>query len=255
MAECGYIEAGVVVSSNITGDCIVIRSCEPCMRKKSANTASVICKVCNEHLCGPCSYLNEIYKPGQHELVVIEHVDSASVGVNMKGMKCDNVDELANISSHEGRALKHLNEKLLILDNESGCIIEKCKLSEDLLSETIANIAKQVDKMRDRIIELFDKAKTKMIEEADDFKAEEMKRLCGINKSSSNVKEDINELLSISSTFVELGTPQQKYIIAKIIKEKMKEEDGIVKLQIERHLIHTVGQIDVSKRKPTKKLP
>ncbi|KAH3815814.1 hypothetical protein DPMN_144345 [Dreissena polymorpha] len=50
MAEGGNIDAGVNVSSDMTGDCIVIRSCEPCMRKKSANTASVICKVCNEQI-------------------------------------------------------------------------------------------------------------------------------------------------------------------------------------------------------------
>ncbi|XP_052215219.1 uncharacterized protein LOC127833809 isoform X1 [Dreissena polymorpha] len=295
MAEGGNIDAGVDVSSDMTGDCIVIRSCEPCMRKKSANTASVICKVCNEHLCGPCSHLHEIYKPGEHKMVVIESVNSTPVEVNMKGMnmcqehgkkikffcedhsklccntcsfkhrKCDNVDELASISSKEGQELQHLNKTLLKLENEIASIGAECKLSEDVLSETTASIAKQIDEMRGRIIELFDKAKTKMIEEADTFKADEMKRLGEINKSSSNVKENINELLPVSSALVEHGTPQQKYIMAKIIKEKIKDitsniteqrskfvtstvsldfskqllsllkEEGIIKLQVERH--------------------
>ncbi|KAH3815815.1 hypothetical protein DPMN_144346 [Dreissena polymorpha] len=228
-------------------------------------------------------------------MVVIENVNSIPVEVNMKDMnmcqehgkkikffcedhsklccntcafkhrKCDNVDELASISSKEGQELQHLNKTLLKLENEIASIMAECKLSEDVLSETTASIAKQIDEMRDRIIELFDKAKTKMIEEAVTFKADEIKRLGEINKSSSNMKENINELLPVSSALVEHGTPQQKYIMAKIIKEKIKDitsniteqrskfvtptvsldfskqlvsllkEEGIIKLQVERH--------------------
>ncbi|KAH3815805.1 hypothetical protein DPMN_144336 [Dreissena polymorpha] len=120
-----------------------------------------------------------------------------------KHRKCDNVDELANISSQEGEELKDLNKTLLQLENESGSIIADCNLSEDVLSETIAGIAKQVDEMMERIIELFDKAKTKIMEEADDFKTEKIKRLGEINKSSSKVNEDINELLPNNSALQE----------------------------------------------------
>ncbi|XP_052215011.1 uncharacterized protein LOC127833656 [Dreissena polymorpha] len=123
--------------------------------------------------------------------------------------------------------------------------------------------------MKDRIIEIFDKAKSRMIEEAENFKAEEMKRLGEMRKVTSNVNEDIHELLPVSSALVKHGTPQQKYIISHIMKEKikyiethiteqrnkhitstialnfskplssfLKEEDGIVKLNTERHLTH-----------------
>ncbi|KAH3814871.1 hypothetical protein DPMN_143385 [Dreissena polymorpha] len=183
--------------------------------------------------------------------------------------KCENVDELASLSSQEGLDLQDLNNTLLKLETETASIIADCNLSEAALSETNANIPKQVDEMKDRIIEIFDKAKSRMIEEAENFKAEEMKRLGEMRKVTSNVNEDIHELLPVSSALVKHGTPQQKYIISHIMKEKikyiethiteqrnkhitstialnfskplssfLKEEDGIVKLNTERHLTH-----------------
>ncbi|XP_052215222.1 uncharacterized protein LOC127833809 isoform X4 [Dreissena polymorpha] len=179
------------------------------------------------------------------------------------------VNELASLSSQEGLELEDLNHMHLKLETETCSIIADCNLSEAALSETNANIPKQVDEMKDRIIEIFDKTKSRMIEEAENFKAEEMKRLGERRKVTSNVNEDIHELLPVSSALVKHGTPQQKYIISHIMKEKikyiethiteqrnkhitstvalnfskqlsslLKEEDGIVKLNTERHLTH-----------------
>ncbi|XP_052214378.1 uncharacterized protein LOC127833254 [Dreissena polymorpha] len=183
--------------------------------------------------------------------------------------KCENVNELASLSSQEGLELEDLNHMLLKLETETCSIISDCNLSEVALSETNANIPKQVDEMKDRIIEIFDKAKSRMIEEAENFKDEEMKRLGERRKATSNVNEDIHELLPVSSALIKHGKPQQKYIISHILKEKikyiethiieqrnkhitsnvalnfskqlsslLKEEEGIVKLNAERHLTY-----------------
>ncbi|KAH3815851.1 hypothetical protein DPMN_144385 [Dreissena polymorpha] len=47
-------EAHQEVSSDMIGECIVINFCEPCTRKHTPSKATVFCKTCNEHLCGPC---------------------------------------------------------------------------------------------------------------------------------------------------------------------------------------------------------
>ncbi|XP_052217806.1 uncharacterized protein LOC127835420 isoform X2 [Dreissena polymorpha] len=293
-------EAQQEVSSDMIGECIVINLCQPCTRKRTPSKATVFCKTCNEHLCEPCKKSHIIYKSGKHDTVIIENLNSAPAVVKMKGMdkcldhdknikficedhsklccntcmfihrKCDNVNELASLSSQEGLELQDLNNTLLKLETETGSIIADCKLSEDALIETIAHIPKQLDKMKDRIIEIFDKAKSKMIAEAENFKAGEMNRLGERTNATLKVNEDINELLPVSSALVKHGTPEQKYIISHIMKEKikyiethiteqrnkhstsnvalifskqlsslLKEEEGIVKLNAERHLTYT----------------
>ncbi|KAH3815839.1 hypothetical protein DPMN_144372 [Dreissena polymorpha] len=183
--------------------------------------------------------------------------------------KCDNVNALASLSSKEGLELQELYSTLLKLETETCSIIVDCNLSEAAFNEANANLLKELDEMKDRIIEIFDKAKSRMVAEAENFKAEEMKRLGERTKATSNVNEDIHELLPVSSALIKHGKPQQKYIISHILKEKikyiethiieqrnkhitsnvalnfskqlsslLKEEEGIVKLNAERHLTY-----------------
>ncbi|XP_052260664.1 uncharacterized protein LOC127864815 isoform X2 [Dreissena polymorpha] len=293
-------------------DCIVIKSCEPCTRKHTSSTATIFCKTCNEYLCEPCRNIHIIYKSGTHDTVAVEYLDSAPVVVTMKGMdtcrdhdkkikffcedhsklccstcafihrKCDKINELASISSQEGPELQDVKNTLLKMETDTGKIVAECKLSEAELSETNANLFKQIDRIKGCIIELFEKAKTQLTADADNFKADEIKKIeqseAKRNKAWLKVNEDINELLSVSSALVKHGTPQQNYIVTKIIKEKikdmethisekrcnqitptisidfskqllsiLKEEEVLVKLKVERHLKHT----DVAQTSPT----
>ncbi|KAH3815836.1 hypothetical protein DPMN_144369 [Dreissena polymorpha] len=269
------------------------------MRKHTPSEATVFCKTCNEQLCEPYRNSHIIYKSGKHDTGVIENLGSAPVVVIMKGMdkcrehdkkikffckdhsklccntcafihrKCDNVNELASLSSQEGQELQDLNNTLIKLETDICSIISDCYNSETVLIETIEHIPIQLDEMKNRMIEIIAKAKVKMIAEADNFKAEEMKRLSIRTNASSKVNEDIHGLLPVSSALVKHGTPQQKYIISHIMKEKikdiethiteqrnkhitstvalnfskqlsslLKEEEGIVKLNVERHLTY-----------------
>ncbi|KAH3815798.1 hypothetical protein DPMN_144329 [Dreissena polymorpha] len=136
--------------------------------------------------------------------------------------------------------MQELNNTLLKLETETCSIIADCNLSEAALSDTNANLLKQLDEMKDRLIEIFDKAKSRMIEEAEIFKAGEMKRLGERRKVTSNVNEDIHELLPVSLALVKHGTPQQKYIISHIMKEKIKYIESHITEQRNKHITSTV---------------
>ncbi|KAH3898422.1 hypothetical protein DPMN_022652 [Dreissena polymorpha] len=285
------------ISSDMIGECIVIKSCEPCTRKHTLSNATVFCKTCNEHLCDPCKNIHIIYKSGTHDTVAVEDLDMASVVVTMKGMdtcrdhdkkikffcedhsklccnkcafihrKCDNVNELASLSSQEGLELQELNKTLLKLTTENFSIKTE---TEKALNETTANLPKQVDDMKDRIIDILDKSQKKIMVDADTFRAEEMKRIGERTEAFSRINTNINELIPFTSAVVKLGTPQQKYIATKVINETIKDmqthitehrskhitsnvsvdfskqllfllkgEESIVKLKVKRHFTHT----------------
>ncbi|XP_052260662.1 uncharacterized protein LOC127864813 isoform X2 [Dreissena polymorpha] len=293
------------VSSDMIGECVVIKCCEPCTRKHTSSNATIFCKTCNEHLCEPCRNIHIIYKSGTHDTVAIEDLDSIPVVVTMKGMdkcrdhnktikffcedhsklccntcafihrKCDNVNELASLSNLEGLELQDLNKTLLKLTIDNVSIKRN---SEKALSETNENLPKQIDEIKDRIIDILNKEQIKIIKDADIFKAEEMKRLGEITKACSHMNSNINELIPFISAVGKHGTTQQKYIITKVIKDNIKdietqiteernkhvhstvsvefskqllsllsEEKGFVKLKVERHFTHTVS----SARNPT----
>ncbi|KAH3815888.1 hypothetical protein DPMN_144424 [Dreissena polymorpha] len=115
--------------------------------------------------------------------------------------RCDHVNELASLSSQEGQELQDLNNTLIKLETDICSIISDCNNSETALIETIEHIPKQLDEMKNRMIEIIAKAKFKMIAEADNFKAEEMKRLSIRTNASSKVNEDIHGLLLLFSNF------------------------------------------------------
>ncbi|KAH3898423.1 uncharacterized protein LOC127864816 [Dreissena polymorpha] len=269
--ETGRQETDMEVSSDMIGDFIVIKSCEPCTRKNTPSKATIVCITCKEYLCEPCRNIHIIYNRGKHDTAVIGNPNSAPVVLMMKGMdicrdhdknikffcedhsklccstcafihrKCDNVNELASLSSQEELELQELKNMLLKLKTEISSIMEGCKLSEDALSETNAHFPKQFDELKERFIEIFDKAKKNISDEVDNFESEEVKLLGEWNKASSKVNEDINHLLQVSSVLVEHGTPQQKYIITIRIKEKIQDIEIDITEQRNKYITSNVS--------------
>ncbi|KAH3803842.1 hypothetical protein DPMN_132110 [Dreissena polymorpha] len=239
-------------AGDFIGESTVTQSCKPCMKTNVSNTATVFCKDCDEFLCDTCKNPHTVYKPGQHNIVNVQDTKSAPVIIDMKGMdkchehgrdieffcqdhsslccsscvlihrKCDQVDEIAKVSRQTRTELQALKQSLIKLQSEAESIRADFEQSETGLNESIAKISSEVDKMRDRIIQLFEDAKQKFIAEANKFKTAELKRIMNARDASSKVKDEISEILSMYCIVLERGTSSQQYIYSERIKERRK---------------------------------
>ncbi|XP_052214869.1 uncharacterized protein LOC127833573 isoform X2 [Dreissena polymorpha] len=245
-------------AGDFIGECSVTQSCEPCMKTNVSKTATVFCNNCNEYLCDTCKNPHTVYKPGRHDIVNIQDRKSVPVGVDMKGMdicpehgkeiefsckdhsklccskcvlihrKCDHVEEIASASEQERPKLQALQQSMIKLQSEAEAIIADCKQSETCLNESIANISSEVDKMRDRIVQLFEEAKKKLITDATQFKSSEVQRIRINSEASLKVFEEMYKVLPICCAVLEHGTPCQQYLCSKIIQEKNNTWQSII---------------------------
>ncbi|XP_052215021.1 E3 ubiquitin-protein ligase TRIM22-like [Dreissena polymorpha] len=239
-------------AGDFIGESTVTQSCEPCMKTNISKTATVLCKDCDEFLCDTCKNPHTVYKPGQHKIINLQDKKSALVMIDMKGMdkchehgrdieffcqdhsklccsscvlihrKCDQVDEIAKVSMQTRPELAAFKQSLIKLQSDADAIIAECKQSETVLNESIAKISSEVDKMKDRIIHLFENAKQKLITEANEFKTAEVKIIGNKRDTSSKVKDEISEVLSMCCIVLERGTLSQQYIYSEQMKEKRK---------------------------------
>ncbi|XP_052217329.1 uncharacterized protein LOC127835101 isoform X3 [Dreissena polymorpha] len=252
MATGGLQESNRGKASDFFGECAITQSCEPCMKANIAKTATVLCKDCNEYLCETCRHPHIIYKGGKHGVISIQDKESSTVVVNMKEMdkcsqhgkgfefycedhcklccttcviehrKCEKLDEIASISGQKGLQLHGLKKSLFKLKSDADAIVAEFKQSEDDLNASVANVSKDIDEMKDRLIKLFDDAKRELLTEANTLKSEEVKRLSMMQSVTSKVMEEINQLLSMCSSIADHGTPQQMFILSKQVEKKNK---------------------------------
>ncbi|KAH3870639.1 hypothetical protein DPMN_033827 [Dreissena polymorpha] len=260
-------------AGDFIGECAVTQSCEPCMKTNISKTATVFCKDCDEFLCDACKNPHIVYKPGKHDIAIIQDRKSVRVVVDMEGMdmcpehgkdkkkiefyckdhskfcciecrvkhkKCDSVEKLADATADKWSELHALKQALLTLESGADAIIAECKHSETGFNESIAKISSEVDKMRDRIIQLFDQAKQKLLTEAKDFKTAEIKRIGNKRDTSSKVKEEINKVVPMCCAVLERGTPTQQYICSKMIKEKLLKMESKINEQKQIKIASTV---------------
>ncbi|KAH3813012.1 hypothetical protein DPMN_141460 [Dreissena polymorpha] len=243
MAACESDES--TNSSDMPGECVVIQSCEPCVRNNSSTTATVFCKICNELFCDQCNHLHKIFKPGKHDVVGIEDIDSVPVKVDMKGIdichehdekirfycedhaklccsscvlthrQCDKFHDLVSLSVQKGQELHDLNERLLQISFDVNAYTVNCKQSETELNESIASSLKEVDEIKDRLVHLVQDAKQKLLTEANRIQSEEFTKFRESHAVSAKVTEEINKLVSFCKLLIEHGTNQQQYIAAK----------------------------------------
>ncbi|KAH3803899.1 hypothetical protein DPMN_132170 [Dreissena polymorpha] len=245
-------------AGDFIGESAVTQSCEPCMKTNISKTATVFCKDCDEYLCDTCKNPHTVYKPGQHNIVNVQDNTSAPVILDMKGMdkcheharkivffcqdhsklcclscvhihrKCDQLDEIAQVSGQTQTDLQAIKQSLIKLRTEADAIIAECKQSETGLNESIAKISAEVDTMKDRIIQLFEEAKQKLISEAIQFKTAKVKRIGNKCDASLKVKEELNTVLSMCCVVLERGTPSQQYIYSEQMKEKRKTIESTI---------------------------
>ncbi|XP_052215880.1 uncharacterized protein LOC127834239 [Dreissena polymorpha] len=252
MATGGLHESNRGNASDFFGECAITQSCEPCMKANIAKAATVLCKDCNEYLCETCRNPHIIYKGGKHGVVSIQDKESSTVVVDMKGMdkcsqhgkgfefycedhcklccttcviehrKCEQWDEIASISGQKRAQLHGLRQSFLKLKSDAGAIVAECKQSEKDLNASVADVSKDIDEMKERMIKLFDAAKRELLTEANALKSEEVKRLSIMQSVSTTVIEEINQLFPMCSSIADNGTPQQMFILSKQVEEKNK---------------------------------
>ncbi|KAH3803575.1 uncharacterized protein LOC127834467 [Dreissena polymorpha] len=245
-------------AGDFIGESAVTQSCEPCMKTNMSKTATVFCKDCDEYLCDTCKNPHTVYKPGQHNIVNVQDNTSAPVIIDMKGMdkcheharkivffcqdhsklcclscvhihrKCDQLDEIAQVSRQSRPDLQAIKQSFIKLRTEADAIIAECTQSETGLNESIAKISAEVDTMKDRIIQLFEEAKQKLISEAIQFKTAKVKRIGNKRDASLKVKEELNNVLSMCCVVIERGTPSQQYIYSEQMKEKRKTIESTI---------------------------
>ncbi|KAH3803823.1 hypothetical protein DPMN_132091 [Dreissena polymorpha] len=226
------------------------------MKTNVSKTGTVFCKDCDEFLCDTCKNPHTVYKPGQHNIFNGQDTKSAPVIIDIKGMdkchehgrdieffcqdhykqccsscvlihrKCDQVDEIAKVSRQTRTELQALEQSLIKLQSDAESIQADCEQSETGLNESIAKISSEVDKMRDRTIQLFEDAKLKFITEAKKIKTAETKRIMNARDASSKVKDGISEILSMYCIVLERGTSSQQYIYSERIKERRKTKES-----------------------------
>ncbi|KAH3797540.1 uncharacterized protein LOC127838835 [Dreissena polymorpha] len=121
--------------------------------------------------------------------------------------KCQ-LDEISRVSGRKVPDPSFLKQILLQSEADADSLIANCKQSKTGLNQSIANISKELQEMRDRVMKLFDMAEKRIMNEANAVKSVEVKRLDDINAASSK----INQVLSVCSALLENGTPDQKYI-------------------------------------------
>ncbi|XP_052217330.1 uncharacterized protein LOC127835101 isoform X4 [Dreissena polymorpha] len=252
MATGGLHESNRGNASDFFGECAITQSCEPCMKANIAKAATVLCKDCNEYLCETCRNPHVVYKGGKHDVVSIQDKESSTVVVDMKGKdkcsehgkgfefycedhlklccttciiahgKCDKWDEIASISRQKGAQLHGLKQSLLKLKSDADTIVAECKQTEEELNASIADLSKDLDEVKDRMIKLFDAAKRGLLTEANALKSEEGKKLSKMQSVTTNVMEELNQLLPMCSSLADHGTPQQMFIFSKQVEERNK---------------------------------
>ncbi|XP_052265918.1 uncharacterized protein LOC127868311 isoform X3 [Dreissena polymorpha] len=245
-------------AGDFIGESTVTQSCEPCIKTNILKTATVFCKDCDEFLCDTCKNPHTVYKPGQHNIVNVPENKSAPVILDMKGFdkchehareieffcqdhsklcclscalihrKCDQLDEIAKVSTQIRPDLQGIKQSLIKLQSEADAILADCKQSETGLNESIAKISSEVDTMKDRIIQLFEGAKQKLISEAKQFKTAEVKRIGNKRDASLKVKEVLNNVLSMCCVVLDRGTPSQQYIYSEQMKEEQKTIEATI---------------------------
>ncbi|KAH3810240.1 uncharacterized protein LOC127836519 [Dreissena polymorpha] len=253
-----FLDSNRDSAGDFIGECTVIQLCEPCMKTNLSNNASVFCKDCDEYLCDACKNSHTVHKTGQHEIFKFQDKKSALVMIDMKGMdkchehgrdieffcqehaklccsscvlvhrRCDQVEEITKVSRQTRPELQALKQSLIKLQSEADDIIADCKQSETVLNESTEKMSSEVDGMRDRIIQLFEDAKQKCITEATEFKTAESKRIGNRRDTSSKVKNEISNDLSMCGILLEHGTPSQQYIYSELMKEKRKTIESIM---------------------------
>ncbi|KAH3807835.1 hypothetical protein DPMN_136183 [Dreissena polymorpha] len=229
-------------AGDFIGECFVTQFCETCMKDNVSNIAMFFCNECNQFLCDACKNPHTVYKHGKHDIVNIQDSKSVPVRVDMKGMdicpehgkeveffcqdhsklccskcvlihrKCDQVDEIASASGQERPQLQALHQSMIKLQSEADAIIADCKQSKTGLNESIAKISSEVDKMRDRIIQMFEEAKNKLITDVKQLKKTEVKRIRIKREASVKVKEEMYKVLPICCAVLEHGTTSQQYM-------------------------------------------
>ncbi|KAH3844266.1 tripartite motif-containing protein 5-like isoform X1 [Dreissena polymorpha] len=248
-------------ASDFDYKCDAMPLCEPCFRNKSSKAATVFCKDCSELFCDQCSHLHTIFKPGKHDIIIVADIDSIRVVVDMKGKdvcqehnekikfycqdhsklccskcaflhrKCEHVDEISSSYEQTHSELNALKESLQTIESDAEYIIDYCKKSENGLNESIKNMSKEVAEMKTRFIQLFEDAEKKMLTEANAVKCEESKRLGGRSAECAKIKVEIAQIVHTCSSVLEHGTPQQMFILLKLIDEKHQQMKGSISAQ------------------------
>ncbi|XP_052219088.1 uncharacterized protein LOC127836476 isoform X2 [Dreissena polymorpha] len=252
-------------SSDIDVGCATLRSCDPCKKDNTTKDATQFCTECVEFLCDDCKRGHSRFKAGNHSFIFAADVTDVPVVVDMKDIDkceehkkklkffckdhsflccstcafihrtCKSVEEIAKISDKMKENLKELHDSLVKVGDKERLKIEDCTKTVDTLEGKVTQFQKTIDIIKEETIKLFETAKSRITYEANTILATESERLGERKISSENTLKIISEILPLCLGVINNGTPQQAFIFAKYIEQKLKEIENHDREQRKKH--------------------
>ncbi|KAH3804154.1 uncharacterized protein LOC127836239 [Dreissena polymorpha] len=251
--------------SDMTGECVVIKQCEACLQINISVEATLFCTSCTEFLCDGCKPGHIRYTRGKHDFENAKDSQIKSITVDLKGMdaceehkkkvkffckdhsllccstcafshrKCENINELVNISGDSGQELQNLKDKLANAAGYERSKIEDCKQTVIALYDKLFSFSDKLHKTKVEINKIFDETIERLNIEAKCTVGIEAKRLGERRSESETVLQSIVEVLPLCSDVIDNGTPQQAFILKRCLEKKVQEIGNHVKEQRVNH--------------------
>ncbi|XP_052218675.1 uncharacterized protein LOC127836235 isoform X2 [Dreissena polymorpha] len=252
-------------TSDMAGECVVIKQCEACLQDNTSVEATLFCSSCTEFLCDECKSGHIRYKRGKHEFINAIDSQIKYITVDLKGIdaceehkkkvkffckdhsllccstcafshrKCENINELVKISGDSGQELQNLKDKLSNAADYERSKIEDCKQTVTAIYDKLSNLKDELHKTKEDITNIFDVTIALINKEAKSTVDIESKRLGERRSASEAVFQGIVEILSLCSDVIDNGTPQQAFILTRCLEKKLQEIDIHVKEQRVNH--------------------
>ncbi|KAH3804152.1 hypothetical protein DPMN_132434 [Dreissena polymorpha] len=252
-------------TSDMAGECVVIKQCEACLQDNTSVEATLFCSSCTEFLCDECKSGHIRYKRGKHEFINAIDSQIKYITVDLKGIdaceehkkkvkffckdhsllccstcafshrKCENINELVKISGDSGQELQNLKDKLSNAAGYERSKIEDCKQTVNDLTDKLSNLKDELHKNKEEINNMFDETIVLINKEAKSTVDIESKRLGERRSASETVLHGIVEILPLCSDVIDNGTPQQAFILTRCLEKKLQEIDIHVKEQRVNH--------------------
>jgi len=229
--------------------------CQPCDRDNKATTATLRCTTCDERLCDKCSKIHQIYIPGNHVFVDYHDVTNRRTLVDMKGFdkclehgntvvyqcrdhnnvlccedchyeshkRCDNLIKLLQLA--------HANDTENDLRDNDQDILECMSIANSVASDSdkkttelqTDNICDEIDRAKNKIINLLDEAKACLQQELTESNKKEIQRLQTRKATALSLQKELGNSQSVHQLVKTNGTEIQKYIMTVVSQNKLQQ--------------------------------
>jgi hypothetical protein len=224
--------------------------CQPCCNAAKRTVAEECCLDCSEYLCSACSKTHLQFNISRnHKIVAAGDADKQNVSYEMKGLdrckehnklfeficedhnmlccsacavakhrKCHNVVEIENKAKTNATDLTSLRRDLLDIESKAKAYAKRfMNIRANVASDAI-NIISKIQKMQDKVNEMFENLKRNVAKEIDPLQQHLDKK----NDVCISDTTQVTEALSDVDNVRQQGTRAQQLIMAHHLKDRVK---------------------------------